>query len=54
MAEPLKRLWKFLNTDIADLFLAETVKGSVESAKAVLELAKTLKEQGSNVNPTYL
>jgi dephospho-CoA kinase len=49
MAEPLKRLWKFLNTDIGDLFSAETVQGGVESAKAVLELAKTLKEQGSNV-----
>ncbi len=49
MAEPLKRLWKFLNTDVGDLFSAETVTGGIESAKAVLELAKTLKEQGSNV-----
>lgn len=40
------RLWKFLNTDIQELFSAETVKGGAESAKAVLELAKTLKEQG--------
>ena len=49
MAEPLKRLWKFLNTDVGDLFSAETVTGGIESAKAVLELAKTLNEQGSNV-----
>ncbi|NER46224.1 MAG: NACHT domain-containing protein [Symploca sp. SIO1A3] len=49
MAEPLKRLWKFLNTDIGDLFSAETLKDGVDSAKAVLELAKALKEQGSNV-----
>ena len=49
MAESLKRLWKFLNTDIGDVFSAETAKGGIESAKAVLELAKTLKEQGSNI-----
>jgi len=49
MTESLKRLWKFLNTDIGDLFSAETVKNGADSAKAVLELAKALKEQGSNI-----
>ena len=45
------RLWKFLNTDIHEFFTAETVKTGAESAKAVLELAKTLKEQGKGKVP---
>lgn len=40
------RLWKFLNTDIREFFSPETAKTGAESAKAVMELAKTLKEQG--------
>ncbi len=49
MAAPLNRLWKFLNTDIGDLFSTETVTSGLEAAKAVLELAKTLKEQSPDV-----
>ena len=40
------RLWKFLNTDIREFFSAETAKTGTESAKAVMDLAKVLKEQG--------
>jgi hypothetical protein len=43
------RLWKFLTTDIGELFSAETVKGGAEAGKAVLELAKTLKEQSPKI-----
>jgi uncharacterized protein YjbI with pentapeptide repeats len=41
------KLWKFLKTDIREFFSAETAKTGTESGKAVLELAKALKEQGS-------
>ncbi|NJP11193.1 MAG: hypothetical protein HC866_18380 [Leptolyngbyaceae cyanobacterium RU_5_1] len=40
------RLWTFLNTDIREFFSVETAKTGADSAKAVLELAKALKEQG--------
>ncbi|NEP08205.1 MAG: hypothetical protein F6K25_08875 [Okeania sp. SIO2G4] len=44
MASKLWRnIWQFLNTEI-ELNLSETVKGGVESAKAVLEIAKALQE----------
>ncbi|MBO1349675.1 MAG: hypothetical protein EBE86_020900 [Hormoscilla sp. GUM202] len=43
------RLWKFLNTDIRDLFSAETITEGTEAAEAVLELANTLQEEGPNV-----
>jgi len=43
------RLWKFLNTDIRDLFSAETITEGTEAASAVLELANTLQEEGPNV-----
>lgn len=49
MAGQLKKLWKFLNTDVGELFSTDTVPSGVEAAKAVLELAKTLKEQSPNV-----
>jgi uncharacterized protein YjbI with pentapeptide repeats len=44
-----KDIWTVLNTDVEKVFSAETVKGGVEAAKAVLDLAKTLKEEGSKV-----
>lgn len=40
MGIPLRQLWKPIAS-------AETVEGGVEAAKAVFELAKTLKEQGT-------
>ena len=43
------RLWKFLNTDIRDLFSAETITEGTEAAEAVLELANTLQEESPNV-----
>ncbi|RQH50256.1 low-complexity protein [Okeania hirsuta] len=44
MASKLWRnIWQFLNTEI-ELNLSETVKGGVESGKAVLEIAKALQE----------
>ncbi len=49
MARQLKRLWKFLNTDIGELFSTETLTGSADAAKNVLELAKTLKEESPKV-----
>ena len=39
----LRNIWGFLNRDI-ELNLSETVKGGVESAKAVFEVANKLKE----------
>ncbi len=45
MATPLRRLWKFMNTPVGEMFSAETVKGGVDSAKAVFALAKTLDSQ---------
>jgi hypothetical protein len=42
MAKQLKRLWKFFNTDVGELFSTETLTGSADAAKDVLELAKTL------------
>ncbi|MGB3513460.1 MAG: hypothetical protein WBA93_30465 [Microcoleaceae cyanobacterium] len=41
-----RNIWHFLNTEI-ELNLSETVKGGVESAKAVLEIAKALQENKS-------
>ena len=38
-----RNIWRVLNTEI-ELNLSETVKGGVESAKAVVEIAKELKE----------
>lgn len=38
-----RNIWRVLNTEI-ELNLSETVKGGVESAKAVLEIAKALQE----------
>ncbi len=38
-----RNIWQFLNTEI-ELNFSETVKGGVESAKAVLEIAKALQE----------
>ena len=38
------RLWAFLNTDIQDIFSADTVTGGVEAAKAILEFSKKFKE----------
>jgi len=49
MAKQLKRLWKFFNTDVGELFSTETLTGSADAAKDVLELAKTLKEQSPNI-----
>jgi len=43
------RLWRFLNTDIEDLFSAESVTEGVEAAGKVFELAKVVQEKGSNV-----
>ncbi|MGK7902994.1 MAG: NACHT domain-containing NTPase, partial [Hormoscilla sp.] len=43
------RLWRFLNTDIRELFSAETIAEGTEAAEAVLELANTLQEEGANV-----
>ncbi len=53
------RLWRFLNTDIRELFSAETItdfSGTVgtEAAGAVLELANTLQEEGPNVQQLAL
>jgi hypothetical protein len=42
-------IWKVLNTDVKELLSLDTVKTTAESGKAVLELGKTLKEQGSNI-----
>jgi uncharacterized protein YjbI with pentapeptide repeats len=51
-----KNIWKVLNTDVDQLLSveqvtsgSETLKSGTEAAKAVLDLAKTLKEEGSNV-----
>ena len=49
MARQLKRLWKFFNTDVGELFSTETLTGGADAAKDVLELAKTLREQSPNV-----
>jgi hypothetical protein len=49
MATQLKRLWKFLNTDLRELVSTETLTGSADAAKDVLELAKTLKEESTNI-----
>ena len=43
------RLWRFLNTDIRELFSAETIAEGTEAAGAVLELADTLQEEGANI-----
>ena len=44
------RLWRFLNTDIRDLFSLEgTVSGGIEAAQAVLGLAEKLQEEGENI-----
>ena len=48
----LTKLWAFLNTDIQDLNLkqtAEITKTGTDAAKAVFDLAKTLKEQQPKV-----
>ena len=49
MAKQLKKLWKFLNTDIGNLVSTETLTGGADAAKDLLELAKTLKEQSPKV-----
>jgi len=49
MPESLKRLWKFLNTDIGDLFSTETIKNGADLGEAVLESAKVLQEQGPDI-----
>ncbi|NES23178.1 MAG: NACHT domain-containing protein [Symploca sp. SIO3E6] len=50
MAESLRILvWKFLNTDIKDLFPIETIKNGADLGEAVLESAKVLKEQGPDI-----
>ncbi|MGB3536172.1 MAG: pentapeptide repeat-containing protein [Microcoleaceae cyanobacterium] len=38
------KLWAFLNTDIKDIFSADTVTGGVEAAKAIIEFSKKLEE----------
>lgn len=38
-------LWKFLNTDIRELFSLGTVDGTIETADATFKLAETLQEQ---------
>ena len=46
------KLWTFLTTDIRELNLKraeEVTKAGADTAKAVLDLAKTAKEQGSKV-----
>ncbi|MDX2229149.1 MAG: pentapeptide repeat-containing protein [Leptolyngbyaceae cyanobacterium bins.349] len=46
------KLWSFLNTDIRELNLKraeEVTKAGTDTAKVVLDLAKTVKEQGSKV-----
>jgi hypothetical protein len=40
------RIWKFLKTDIKELFSAEAAEGIGEAGKAGAELAKMFKEQG--------
>jgi uncharacterized protein YjbI with pentapeptide repeats len=40
------RIWKFLNTDIKELFSAEAAEGIGEAGKTAAELAKMFKEQG--------
>jgi Pentapeptide repeats (8 copies)/NACHT domain len=47
-------LWKFLKIDIREFFTAETVKTGAESAKAVLDLAQTIKEQGQGAQLAQL
>lgn len=49
MAQPLKRLWKFLNTDVGELFSTETLTEGADAAKSVLELAKTLQEESPKI-----
>ncbi|MEO8890501.1 MAG: hypothetical protein ABI417_03030 [Coleofasciculaceae cyanobacterium] len=49
MAQPLKRLWKFLNTDVGEVFSTETLTEGVDAAKSVLELAKTLQEESPKI-----
>ena len=46
--EMASRLWKFLTTDIGELFSAETVTEGTEAAAAVLELAGVLQEEGTD------
>jgi len=40
------RIWKFLNTDIKELCLAEAAEGIGEAGKTAAEVAKMFKEQG--------
>ena len=40
------RIWKFLNTDIKELYSAEAAEGIGEAGKTAAELAKMFKEQG--------
>ncbi|MGB5962143.1 MAG: hypothetical protein WBG73_15860, partial [Coleofasciculaceae cyanobacterium] len=49
MAQQLKRLWKFLNTDVGEIFSTETLTGGVDAIKNGLELAKTLQEESPNI-----
>ncbi|MEO0538393.1 MAG: pentapeptide repeat-containing protein [Cyanobacteria bacterium P01_A01_bin.123] len=43
------RLWRFLTTDISELFSGDVVSSSVEAAEAVFELAEVLEAEGQNV-----
>ncbi|MEP6488011.1 pentapeptide repeat-containing protein [Microcoleus vaginatus GB2-A3] len=48
------RIWKFLNTDIKELFSADAAEAIGEAGKTAAELAKMFKEQGLDNNSNLL
>ncbi|AFZ28084.1 putative low-complexity protein [Cylindrospermum stagnale PCC 7417] len=49
MRTRLSQIWQLFNTDIRELISAETVGTAAESTSAVVEIAKTLQEQGKSL-----
>ena len=43
------RLWRFLTTDVSELFSIDTVKTTADKAGAVFGLAEVLQKEGPNV-----
>ncbi|BAZ31033.1 hypothetical protein NIES4074_35030 [Cylindrospermum sp. NIES-4074] len=49
MRKRLSQIWQLFNTDVRELVSAETVGTTAESTSAIVELAKTLQEQGKSL-----
>lgn len=49
MRKRLSQIWQLFNTDVRELVSAETVGTTAESTSAIVELGKTLQEQGKSL-----